>query len=115
MQICKTIGLPNACEVFVYREEVTEAILHHHIISLKEEMKDLKKLNRISDTDVRFMQCYILQKSLSDARLEFRWRTSMLDCRAWMPGKYSGEKAHCQAGRESGVEESGLHWLICDA
>ena len=101
VQICKMVGVPNACEVFVSREEVTEAILHHHLISLKQEMKQLKKLDRISDKEVRFMQNYMLQKSLEDARLEFKWKTSMLDCRAWMPGKYSGEKAcpHCQAGR----------------
>ena len=56
-------------------------------------------------------------KSLEDARLEFCWRTSMLDCRAWMPGKYGGLKAcpHCPEGRDAGEEESGVHWLTCPA
>ena len=30
-----------------------------------------------------------------------------MDCQAWVPGKYNG--------RESGEEESGVHWLLCDA
>ena len=115
--ICKTVGLPNACDVYVDRKEVKEAMLHHHLINLKQEMKELKKLDRISSKECRYMQGYMLQKSLEDARLEFRWRTGMIDCRAWMPAKYGGEKActHCRAGREAGEEESGVHWLTCDA
>ena len=117
VKICQSVGLPNACLKYLHREEVKEAILHHHLITLKQEMTKLSKLDRISNKDCRHMQSYMVQKSLEDSRLEFRWRTSMLDCRAWMPGKYNGMKAcpHCRAGRESGEEESGVHWLSCDA
>ena len=115
--ICETVGLPNACEEYLNGKEVKEAMLHHHMKHLKLEMEKLSKLDRISCKDIRFMQGYMKQRSLEDARLEFRWRTGMLDCRAWMPAKYGGEKAcpYCRAGKEDGEEESGIHWMTCDA
>ena len=57
----------------------------------------------------------MMKKSLEDARLEFlEFRTSMIDCRAWMPGKYGGLKAclHCSEGRDAGVR-SPLADLLC--
>ena len=101
----------------MHRNEVQDAILHHHLIGLKKEMQGLNKLDRISNKDCRYMQSYMLEKSLGDSRLEFRWKTGMLDCRAWMPGKYAGARAcpHCPAGRESGEVETGEHWLTCEA
>ena len=115
-KICETVGLDNICEVYLSREEVKDAMLHHHLGGLKDEMKERKKLDRIRDEDCRYMKSYMLRKSLEDSRLEFKFRTSMLDCRAWMPARYDGVKAcpHCpEQGRESGVEESGVHWLTC--
>ena len=116
-KICETVGLDNVCEVYLNREEVKDAMLHHHLGGLKDEMKQRKKLDRISNGDCRYMQNYMLRKSLEDSRLEFKFRTSMLDCRAWMPAKYGGVKAcpHCPEGREDGEEESGVHWLTCQA
>ena len=116
-KICETVGLDNVCDVYLNREQVKDAMLHHHLGVLKDEMKQRKKLDRISDGDCRYMQNYMLRKSLEDSRLEFKFRTSMLDCRAWMPAKYGGVKAcpHCPEGRESGEEESGVHWLTCQA
>ena len=115
--ICETVGLKNVCEVFLSRDEVKDAMLHHHLGGLRDEMKQRKKLDRISDKDCHYMQSYMLRKSLEDSRLEFKYRTSMLDCRAWMPAKYGGVKAcpHCPEGREAGLEESGVHWLTCQA
>ena len=49
--------------------------------------RDLSKLDRINKKECRFMQSYMPDKSLKDFRLEFWWRTVMLDCRGWMPGK----------------------------
>ena len=117
VNICQKVGLKNGCEVFLTRAEVKEAMLYHHLSGLKEEMKARKKLDRISNEDCRMMQQYMMKKSLEDSRLEFRWRTGMLDCRAWMPAKYGGVKAcpHCPEGREAGEEESGVHWLTCQA
>ena len=117
VDICLEVGLKNACEEYVSREDVREAMMYHHLNILKKEMDALKKLDRISKDDCRYMQDYMTKKSLEDSRLEFRWRTSMLDCRAWMPGKYGGQKAcpYCLEGREAGEEESGVHWLTCSA
>ena len=90
VEICRTVGLGNACEVFLTRAEVKEAMLYHHLGGLKEELKAKKKLDRISNADFRKMKSYMLKKSLADSRLEFKWRTSMLDCRACIPAKYGG-------------------------
>ena len=58
------------------------------------------------------MQTYMKQKSMEDARLEFRWRTKMVDNRANMSGKYKDKICpHCS----DGVVESNAHWLNCSA
>ena len=103
--------------MFRPRAEVKKAMFYHHLSGLKEETKAKKKLDRISNEDCRKMQRYMLKKSLENSRQEFKWRTSMLDCRAWMPAKYGGMRAcpHCPEGRETGEEESGVHWLTCQA
>ena len=79
--------------MFRPRAEVKKAMFYHHLSGLKEEMKAKKKLDRISNEDCRKMQRYMLQKSLENSRPEFKWRTSMLDCRGWMPAKYGGMRA----------------------
>ena len=70
----------------MHRKEGQNAILHHNLTGLKQEMQGLSKLNRISNKECRYMQSYRLEKSLQDSRLEFRWRYFLQDCRAWMPG-----------------------------
>ena len=72
VDICLTVGIKNACEEYVSREEVREAMMYHHLNILKKEMNTLKKLDRISKEDCRYMQDYMMKKSLEDARLEFR-------------------------------------------
>ena len=46
IDICKEVGLPNACEVFLHRKEVVEAMLYSHLKTLKDEYsrKKLKHL-----------------------------------------------------------------------
>jgi hypothetical protein len=70
--ICKEVGLPDGCKEYLDRKEVQEAMLHHHLIDLKQEMKGMTKLDRISNNECRYMQSYMLDKSLEDSRLEFR-------------------------------------------
>ena len=53
-------------------------MLHHHLIGLKQEMQGMSKLDSISNKECRYMHSYMLEKSLEDSRLEFRWRTHML-------------------------------------
>ena len=115
MEICKEVGLPNACEEFVGREEVVEAMLYHNIKMLKEEYR-MKKLEPLRHEDMRYMKSYMTMSSLENARIEFRYRVGMLDNRANMGKKYSGKACpHCPAGRQEGVEESSQHWLDCEA
>ena len=86
------------------------------IKELKEQMAKLKKLQLIQHEDFREKQTYMLGKSLEDARLEFLWRTNMLDNRANMGHRYSSKTCpHCMDGREDGAIESSLHWLSCEA
>ena len=76
----------------------------------------MEKLKHLKNTDLRYMQKYMTQVSLENARLEFRYRTRMLDTRADMGKRYSFKYCpHCPAGRQDGVIENSQHWLVCSA
>ena len=103
VDICKKIGLPNACLVYVHRREVSEAILLSHLKVLKEEY-NMKKLKHLQHTDIRYRQSYMKMSSLEYARIEFKYRTNMLNNRANMGKKYAEKNCvHCPAGRGKGV------------
>ena len=73
-------------------------------------------MDQLKKEDIRKAQKYMEMVSLEDARLEFRWRTGMLDNRGCMRNKYESKKCpHCREGREEGVEETSLHWIDCSA
>ena len=115
VDICKNIGLPNACSEFIYREEVAEAVLYSHLQNLKNDY-EMEKLRHLKNADIRHMQNYMKRVSLEDARLEFKFRVGMLDNRANMGKKYKSKACpHCPAGRQDGVVETSLHWLECEA
>ena len=105
VDICLPVGLKNACKVYVSREEVREAMMYDHLCILKMEMEALKKLDRISKEDCRYMQDYMTQRSLEDARppgvpLEDGYDQLLgLDA-----GDVRGLKAfpHCSKGRDAG-------------
>ena len=113
VDICKKIGLPNACLEYVHRKKVCEAILMSHLQVLKKEY-DMKKLKHLQHTDIRFRQSYMNISSLEYARIEFKYRTNMLDNRANMGKKYSEKNCvHCTAGILEGVVETSQHWFEC--
>ena len=115
MQMCEEIGLPNPCTVFLNRQEVSEAVMYSHLKILKKEYS-MEKLRHLQNTDIRYMQKYMAQVSLENSRLEFRYRTRMLDTRADMGKRYSFKYCpHCPAGRQEGVLENSHHWLECSA
>ena len=115
VEICKKVGLPNACEEYIQREEVMEAMLNSNLKVLKEEY-GMTKLKHLKNSDLRYMQKYMTMASLEDARVEFRYRVGMLDNRANMGNKYSTKACpHCPAGRQHGMVESSHHWFSCDA
>jgi hypothetical protein len=116
VEICKKVGLPNGCTQYIPMDEIKKAIMMSNAQKIKEQMQGLTKLEIIMQEDLRFCQDYIKSLSLEDARLEFRWRTGMLDNRANMGRRYSGKTCpHCEAGREDGAIESSQHWLSCEA
>ena len=68
--------------------------------------------------DLRKMQSYMLQKSLSDSRMEFLWQTNMLDSRSTMKGKYNKDQYWCPTcieGRSIRAIESPAHFMVCSA
>ena len=76
----------------------------------------MEKLKHLKNTELRYMQNYMSQVSLENARLEFRYRVRMLDTRADMGKRYSCKFCpHCSAGRQDGVIENSQHWLECSA
>ena len=89
--------------------------MNNHLKILKEEY-GMEKLKHLQNTDLRYMQKYMAQVSLENSRLEFRYRTRMLDTRADMGKRYSFKTCpHCPAGRMEGVVENSQHWLECAA
>ena len=100
VEICEEVGLPNACEEFVGREEVVEAMLYHNMKMLKEEY-NMKKLEHLQKEDLRYMKDYMTMASLENARVEFRFRAGMLDNRTNMGRRYTSKACpHCPAGRQ---------------
>ena len=66
IEICKEVGLLNACEEFVGREEVFEAMLYKNLKILKEEYR-MKKLQHLRKEDLRYMQRYITIRVVQNA------------------------------------------------
>ena len=115
-EICKRIGLPNACIEYVYRDDVVDHIRVSKLKKLQEDMQGLSKMQEIMKQDLRKPQDYMNLVSLEDARLEFRWRTGMLDNRGCMGKRYASKLCpRCWEGREEEVEETSLHWVTCSA
>ena len=115
-EICLKVGLPNACKEFVRREEVVKNIKLSSLKKLKLDMEGLTKLDTMRKEDLRKPQDYMQLISLDNARLEFRFRTGMLDNRGCMGKKYTSKACpHCREGRQDGVEETSLHWMTCHA
>ena len=115
IRFCEEIGLPNPCQEYLNRQEVAEAVMYSHLKVLKEQYS-MEKLKHLKNTELRYMQNYMSQVSLENARLEFRYRVRMLDTRADMGKRYSFKFCpHCSAGRQDGVIENSQHWLECSA
>jgi hypothetical protein len=113
-EICIKVGLPNACKVFVRRCDALKNIKLSSLKQLKLDMEGLSKLEIMKTKDLRKPQDYMKKISLEDSRLEFRWRSNMLDNRGCMSNKYTSKACpHCVEGRQEGVEETSLHWLSC--
>ena len=75
-------------------------------------MQGVSKLATIKNQDLRKPQKYIEMISLEDSRLEFCWRTGMLDKRGYVGKKYSSKACpHCSEERQEGVEETSSHSL----
>ena len=92
MEICQKLGLPNACQQFVHREQVLDHARLSNLKKLKEDMEGLSKMDQLKKEDIRKAQKYKEMVSLEDARLEFRWRTGMLDNRGCMRNKYTSKE-----------------------
>ena len=111
-EIARKVGMKDVCQVKSNRAEVEEAILHHHCAEMKKEMENYVKLDKIKFTNFSRMPEYMKEVSLEDCRVEFLWRTRMLDTRVNMGKKYKEKVCpHCEAG----VLETQEHWLVCAA
>ena len=91
-EICVKVGLPDATKVYLNRKDVLKIMEYHSMKVAKEEMGEKKKCRALKRIDLRKMQSYILQKSLSDSKMEFLWKTDMLDSRSTMKGKYNKDQ-----------------------
>ena len=116
-EICQLAGLQNVFDKYICRKEVVEAIELHHLKEIKEQVKPLKKMEKLRMLDTRRMHTYMKQKPLENSRLEFKWQTHMIDTRVNMKGKYTKDKyecPHCPEGRQPGGSlETSDHLLVC--
>ena len=115
--ICKEMGLKDATQQYLYRDEIKEAISLHNPTIIKKEMEGKSKCDMIWNLDFRQMQVFMKDKSLENSRIEILWLTNMLDTRTTMKGKYKqGYKCpHCPDGTREGTLESPGHLLECQA
>ena len=106
-EMCKRVGLPDACLQYVFKVEIKIAMQLSNAKTPKEQIIGLSKQEHLVHKDLRFSQDYVKTKSLEDARLEFRWQTGMLDNRANMGRRYSSKTCpHCEDGHDDGAIES---------
>ena len=85
-----------------------------HLKKVKEEMKPYSKMEKLIHKDCTKMEEYMTEKSLEDARLEFKWQTGMLDSRAKKKAKYKNSHfpvccPHCPKGRSVDAPKSPAH------
>ena len=119
-ELCTMLGLPDIAMKDFHREDVSMAMKYHHLKKVKEEMNHHSKMEKLMNQDCTRMEEYMKQKSLDDARLEFKWHTGMLDSRSTMKAKYKNSQypvccPHCPKVRFVGVPESPSHLLVCSA
>ena len=112
--ICKKVGLQDVTTKYLCRKEIFENIQLYDMKIAKEQMKHLDKCKMIRNLDFRVVQPYMMKKSLQQSRVEFLWRTMMIDTRTTMKSKYKKDKyscPHCDEGREKGELETPEHLL----
>ena len=112
------MGLPDITKQYINRNVVKEYMEYFDMKLAKEQMTGKEKYRHILHCDFRKMQKYMQSKSLQYSRIEFLWRTDMLDTRTTMKGKYSKDQSwcpHCDLGRSVGLAETPAHLLECDA
>ena len=117
-EICKVIGMADANENYVTKEEVKCAIFNHHYMEMKKEMEEKsKKLKDICHEDFTEVQDYFHQKSVEDVRMAFRVRCKMVpDIPANFSQKYRKKEngMTCQYCQEGEIFDQS-HCLRCPA
>ena len=76
-------------------------------------MKHLDKCKMIRNKDFRVVQPYMMKKSLQQSRVEFLWRTMMIDTRTTMKSKYEKDKYSCPTVTRAGRRSSWRLPIIC--
>jgi hypothetical protein len=107
--ICNEIGLPDINKVKLDKKEIREAIHGHHDQMMREEMKPLKKLQRLAGEDLKKPQDF-MSYTLDQARMAMRLKTGMLDIAGDMPGRYLGREG-CKACTPAAQGEEGPEQL----
>ena len=109
-----TVGLSDVTQKYIYRKKVVEYMQYYDMKCAKEKIEPLEKCRLFRSRDCRFVQPYILQKSLAQSRLQFLWDTQMIETRTTVKGKYKKDMItcpHCSEGREQGALETPEHLL----
>ena len=101
---CSALGIPDANEVMITKQEVKRAIFEHHYNDMVENVKEKKKLGAIKEDDFREVQPYFKDRSVDNVRMAFKIRTEMVQ---EIPGNYKNKY------RVKGSENDGLKCSEC--
>ena len=103
--ICHALGIPDANELIITKQEVKRAIVQHHYNDMVESVKEKKKLDAIKEDDFSDVQPYFKDKSVENVRMAFKIRTEMVP---EIPGNYKNKY------RVKGSETDGLKCSECE-
>ena len=102
IDICETLGLPNIVHQEIpqrkWKKIVKDACITHYDEEIKHKMKSLSKTEEIKDQDFQRKK-YLETDTVEDARLLFRIRTKMVECKGNFqndPG-YKRDKWQCDS------------------
>ena len=115
--ICSELGLSDLNSSEVTKEEIKEAIKHHHYKDMKAELDKSKKLSDIKHEDFSKVQNYFNGKSVEDTRMAFRVRSQLvpkIPCNFKNKYKKSASGLTCIYCKEN-VDMSQSHCLQCEA
>ena len=108
--ICKTLEISN---LEMKKSDIKNAVSKHHAEELRGQMG--KKMKDIMNEEIGQPKDYMSTTCIADARLQFRIRTNMVECKGNMKGQFKDGDYTCPGCNVIGSVEDQSHILRCSA